>query len=265
MKKTFYQLLLLLLLPALSMAQSNVSSKDILAKINAGQAVTYTNVRISGDLDLTQLTNKTLVKNRLNDMGSKIYLSTVTAPLTFINCVFTGDVLAYYNPDNDKFQLFNQSDEEVFNTNFEKDVTFSGCTFEKASVFKYSEFKGKVSFAGSRFKDEALFKYAEFSSAPNFSKAAFEDVANFKYVKFPAATSFQAASFRDDADFKYAEFESNADFKSSVFNRLANFKYSKFIAPEFKGAQFKGDEDFKYTMVNGRKMSASTILTGISR
>jgi hypothetical protein len=190
MKKTLYYFMLLLIMPALSMAQSSVSSKDIIAKINAGQAISYTNARINGDLDLTQLANKKLVKNSKNDMDSKAYLSTVTVPLTFVNCVFTGDVLAYYNPDNDRFQLFKESENVVFNTNFENDVTFSGCTFEKTSAFKYSEFKGKVSFTGSRFRDEALFKYAIFTSAPNFSKVSFEDVAVFKYVSYKLSGSF---------------------------------------------------------------------------
>lgn len=266
MKKIFYHLFLLLILPAASFAQSSVSAKEVIAKINAGQAVSYRNTRIEGDLDMTQLVNKKKVKTTSNDGddNSKSYLSIVTAPVSFVNCTFTGNVLAYNNPDNDRFGVFKDSKNEVYNTNFNAAVTFSGCTFQEDAAFKYSEFKDKVSFAGSRFKNEALFKYSVFAFAPDFSKVVFEENAVFKYVKFPAATSFQAVSFRDNADFKYAAFNSKADFKNAVFTGMADFKYSQFSDPDFKGARFDGDEDFKYSSVNGKKIG-SAIVTGIAR
>lgn len=263
MKKIIY--FLLLILPAASFAQTSVSSKDILAKINAGQAVSYSNVRIVGDLDMTQLANKKQVKNRTDDQDSKSYLSVVTVPLTFVNCTFSGAVLAYFNPDNDRNRAFRESLNEVYNTNFSSDVTFSGCTFLDDAEFKYSDFKGRVSFAGSSFKHEAMFKYSTFAAAPDFNKASFEETATFKYVKFPASSSFQSASFKDDADFKYAEFASNADFRNAIFSGMANFKYSQFRTPDFKGAKFNGSEDFKYTTVNGEKVKGSALITGLPR
>jgi uncharacterized protein YjbI with pentapeptide repeats len=264
MKKIINQLFLLLLLPAVSFAQSSISAKDIIAKINTGQAVSYNNIRIEGDLDMTQLANKQLIKNTVNDSDdkSKSYLSKVAAPLSFVNCTFTGKVLAYFNPDNDKSKMFTESRNDVYNTNFTSDVTFSGCTFQDDVAFKYSHFDGKVSFAESIFKKDAVFKYSMFASNPNFSQTTFGQNASFKYVKFPAATNFQSALFKDDADFKYADFGSKADFRNTVFTGTADFKYSQFSDPDFKGAQFNGSEDFKYTSVNGNKIKLSAIVTG---
>ena len=58
MKKSVQLLFLLLLLPALSFAQTRVDAKEIIAKINRGEAVNYKNARIEGNLDLTQLATK---------------------------------------------------------------------------------------------------------------------------------------------------------------------------------------------------------------
>lgn len=263
MKKTINSLFLFFLLPAFGVAQASVSSKDIIAKINAGQAVSYANVYIEGDLDLTSLLNKKLEKGSADsdsENNSKTYVSTVTAALSFVNCTFSGKVLAYATPETGKF--LTRLKNEVYNADFLADVTFNGCKFLEEAEFKYSRFKGNVSFAGSRFHDEAVFKYAVFSAAPDFSKASFDGDAIFKYVKFPANTKFQAASFSDEADFKYASFKSGADFGKSVFTGLANFKYSKFSSPNFQGASFKGSEDFKYTSVNGKKADSYTIIGG---
>jgi len=254
MKKLIQILFVLLLLPALTFAQTSVAAAEIISKINRGQAVSYKNARITGDVDLTQLQNKKLENNSDSDNSTKNYISTVMAPLSFVNCTFTGKVLAYYNPNANTINLFADEPNEIFNTNFTKDVRFENCTFEEESAFKYSRFDGAVSFAGSNFKEEALFKYAHFNNgSANFSKTSYHETANFKYVKLQESISFAGASFRDDADFKYAKFPRNSSFEKATFAGFANFKYAEFTNPNLKGISFNnGSQDFKYTKVNGR-------------
>ncbi len=252
-------LLLFLLFPLASFGQTPVTTSSILSKINAGQAVTLTNAVIDGDLDLTHLANRKPENTRDDDESwTKTYVSVVTAPVSFVNCRFTGKVLAYQSIESGK--LLKKINPEVNNTNFNADVTFTGCTFEDDVAFKYSAFKGDVSFSGSRFKSEALFKYAKFSSAPDFSRAVFSDEAIFKYVSFPALSSFSGAIFHGDADFKYAKFKSGANFSNVTFARLANFKYSSFSSPKFKGTVFSGESDFKYASVDGRKATERSVV-----
>ncbi|WP_210487551.1 pentapeptide repeat-containing protein [Rufibacter aurantiacus] len=264
-KRLTHLLLLFLLLPALAWAQTSVPASEIIAKINRGEAVSYQNATITGDLDLTQLQNKTLKKNESGGKhDSKVYNSTVTAPVSFTNCTFQGNVLAYYNPnsiDGDGLKVNLQNGkEEVYNTNFEKDVRFEKCTFEKRSAFKYSVFNADASFAGSTFQQEALFKYSKFNGKIDFAKARFNEVANFKYVNFPAKTDFKGASFNEEADFKYASFPQGGDFQNAVFNSLANFKYAKLSDPmQWKGASFKGGQDLKYASLNQKSFSAAAL------
>jgi uncharacterized protein YjbI with pentapeptide repeats len=267
MKNLFLFLLAFILVPVSLWAQTTVPASEVIARINRGERVSYKNVTITGNLDLTQLQNKTLVTtNKTNDDYSiqREYVSKVKAPLTFENCTFQGDVLAYYNPDNiegDNIKLEKRDlKNEIYNTDFEAAVTFANCVFEGKSAFKYSKFKDAVSFAGSTFKKEALFKYMKVQEAVDFSKAKFFEDATFKYVKFPEAANFSGATFADIANFKYAQFSDGADFQRARFTGFVDFKYIQLKGNvTFSGATRTGDLDVKYAMGNNSKLSTSLI------
>ncbi|WP_299991033.1 pentapeptide repeat-containing protein [uncultured Pontibacter sp.] len=259
MKKSFL-LLFLLAIPFLTWAQTRVNASEIIDKINRGEAVTYKNAVIVGVLDLTTLDNMHIEKKSDDKYSTKEYLSTVKVPLTFVDCTFKDDVLAYYNPDNQDIKLFNRKN-EVFNTNFDKAVRFENCVFEGYSAFKYSKFKEDVSFAGSRFRHEGNFKYSKFSKSADYSNVKFEEEANFKYTNFPQTASFDRATFRREANFKYTKFSQDANFRQANFRGLANFKYTKVGNNlDFQRTEFNGDEDFKYTQVNNRKVSRADLV-----
>lgn len=207
-------------------AQNRIKASDIIKQINDGKAVQYNNVEIEGDLDLTDIASRDRKRTGNAFDHSETYESYVASSLSFTNCTFLGDVLAYYNIDRR---------DETYIAHFEKDVIFKNCVFQRASEFKYSEFNGTAQFDGTTFNNVANFKYAEFSGGPNFSKVKFDDGADFKYTDFPRGTSFEKATFRGHA----------------------NFKYSKFKTPlNVTGVDFRGDEDFKYTRVDGRSFTS---------
>jgi len=255
-------LFLLLVLPLVTWAQNRVNASDIIAKINRGEAVSYKNATIVGDLDLTQLQNMKVVNKPDNRHSTTEYLSTVTVPLTFVNCTFKGDVLAYYNPDMEGLKVLSKNKKnEVYNTNFEKEVRFEDCEFEGVSAFKYSKFREKASFAGSGFKNEANFKYSKFSTDADFTETRYGDEANFKYTDLPRLASFRGAIFNREANFKYTKFGRDADFRQANFRGLANFKYTKVAANmNFDKATFEAGDDFKYTQVNNRKTSRAELV-----
>lgn len=258
MKKLAQVLCVFLFLPAFTFAQAKVDAGEIIAKISRGEAISYKNVRIEGALDMTQLANKRLKSGHDGENNSKFYISTVTAPISFINCTFSGQVMGYHNPDANKIITKNNGG-TIYNTNFEQEVLFQNCIFDQEVAFKYSEFADKVSFAGSEFRDNAIFKYTKFKSGPDFSKAKFNGTVVFKYVKFPENTDFSQVTFNGDTDFKYADFPAGVNFRKATFNDFANFKYSKLTKPNLEGATFKGSQDFKYTQVNGHKVALSAL------
>lgn len=267
-------LALVLLLPAWSFATTQVPASRIIAQVNEGQAVSYSDFEIVGDLDLTSI-KETKPDERQEGIqgiftGSDLtYWSHVRVPLEFSRCVFRGDVLAYVHDDDA---------DKTTNVIFHKGVSFQGCEFQGKSHFKYAKFKGAADFKNTAYRSEALFKYAKFSMDSDFTASRFQDDANFKYVKFPAAAIFADAVFRGEANFKYAEFPMAADFEKAGFQGEANFKYAKFRAaavfadaafgrqanfkyaefaqrPDFSGAGFSGSSDFKYAKVQGESFT----------
>jgi hypothetical protein len=225
--KKIYIALAVILIGASALAQTRIKAGDIITQVNEGKNVSYSNAEIVGVLDFTDLknrTNKRTYNGWYNDNDT--YESTVEVAVSFTNCTFPDDVVAYYHLERSG---------DTFIANFERSVAFKNCTFKRASEFKYSEFDDDVDFTGSTFYESANFKYAEFSRGPSFAEVKFEDGADFKYTEFPRETSF----------------------KKATFYGLANFKYTKFRSPlNLENVSFRGNEDFKYTKIDGRSFTS---------
>lgn len=251
MKSLIYTFLLTILLVPAALAQRNVDAKEVFRKIDRQEAVDYQNVTITGDLDLTELSNK---KRRNEERWSgEAYQSRVQVPVTFRNCRFTGKFLAYKNLKEDS-KLWN--DGVTYTTDFDEAVTFENCTFEDEAAFKYSTFRQRALFTGNTFGKETLFKYARFDNASDFSGSTFKNYANFKYTKFDEAVSFQKVRFGGYADFKYTKFDEGVSFGNAEFEELADFKYTHLPrGSHFDAARFNGATDFKYTTLDGQRFS----------
>ncbi len=244
--KTFNILFIaaLLLVPSLTFAKSQVKASRIIDQINAGKTVKYKDAEIVGNLDFTSIKDVTLDKEtkrnrRWGKSTTLTYWCHVRSLVSFINCVFKGDVLAY---------VHDKDENETHNAIFYKNVDFQGCDFKGKSAFKYVKFKSDANFKNTQYHKEALFKYTKFSTNVSFSSSIFYRDANFKYTEFPESVYFDKANFQHLANFKYTKFPEKVTFEDAQFKRVADFKYTKF--PEgvtFEDAQFKGDANFKYT------------------
>jgi len=249
MEKLKALIIIMAFLPVVSFGQTRVEASDVLDQINKGKAVNYKDAEIVGDLDFTAVKDVTREGHDhwLNIWSTKTYSCHVKSPVSFVNCLFLGDVLAYIHDD---------AENETYNAVFHEDVDFEGCEFRRESAFKYAKFLKKANFENTKYQEEALFKYAKFSTGVSFSKACFYDDANFKYTKFPEAVSFSGVTFKQDADFKYTKFPRGVNFAKTEFGGWADFKYTKFSEPvNFEGTVFKEDAEFKYAKVDGRSFT----------
>ncbi|QKZ12197.1 pentapeptide repeat-containing protein [Spirosoma sp. KUDC1026] len=241
-----------------ALAQKSIDAKEIIAKINRKEAVTYQNVTITGDLDLTNLANRREISEGNWGNQSREFLSVVEVPITFRNCSFTGKVLAYHTDEEEGKRLLSKNN-TVYNANFTEAVTLENCQFTDNAAFKYSVFEQQARFSGNTFQREALFKYAKFQDAATFNGSAFKGYADFKYAKFDEASAFQGANFSKSADFKYTKFSEGVDFRQARFTGFTDFKYTKFPnGSTFDDTRFDGPTDFKYTTLAGRKFSPSS-------
>lgn len=249
MKAINIALICLMVLPVFSFGQQRIEAEEIIGLINNGRPVSFQNAVITGDLDFSSIEEVTADKPlRRSRWSTQSYTCHVKSPISFTNCTFRGDVLAYLHVERKN---------ETYNAVFYEDVSFEGCEFEEASAFKYVKFEKEADFENTRYSEEALFKYSKFSTDVSFAGSEFDGYANFKYTKFPEEADFSQTVFHRDADFKYTKFPEGVNFEGAEFQDLANFKYTKFSEPlNFEDAEFDGQTDFKYTSIDGRSFTS---------
>jgi len=225
-KRTVISLFLTLLFVGFAVAQQSVSASDIMADIKAGKDISYENVTVTGDFDMTFMEEKLpdLPKKRKwwKNGGSNSVEEQIESSISFKNCTFEGNVYAYFHDD----EFLGTGSKYTFIANFEDDVTFENCTFKEDALFKYSEFDQDASFAGSEFNERTTFKYAEFENNVSFANTNFRESAVFKYTQFKEGVSFNNAKFMDNLDIKYMEVRGNFDAKNMTVSNRIDAKYT---------------------------------------
>ena len=252
MKKTI-TLILCLCLTTVAIAQKTINAEDIMADIKEGKNISYSNVTIDGDLDFTLMDDamKKLPKKRKNNWWNGNSTNevdyTITVDISFTNCVFKNDVLAYI-PDEDSGY--------TFTADFNENAIFKNCKFEGKAMFKYSSFEKDSDFSGAIFEDDTTFKYAKFFRNSDFSNTQYAEAATFKYSEFKRNVSFANSVFEDSAVFKYTKFKDGVSFKNVSFEEDLNIKYMK-VSGDFNitGMKVAYDIDSKYTKINGKGFS----------
>ncbi len=226
-----------------------VDADEIIRKAKNGENVRYENVTIKGVVDLTAYYDEKgdlPRKSWFNGNDNKIE-NTLRGEITFINCEFTDDFIAYYRDDRSEY---------TFISHFDSDVTFRDCTFRRDAAFKYSEFREGAAFSNTTFGDNSNFKYAEFKEKSTFEKSVFEDDSDFKYAEFDDMVNFANSVFKEEANFKYAEMEDGVKFTNTIFDGFWNIKYAEMDKDvDLKGIQVNDDLDAKYTKINGRSFN----------
>lgn len=200
---------LLITFSTASFAQNTIKASDIMDAIKDGKDITYSNATITGILDFTFMDEKLeeLPTRRRwwRDGKDNEVNETVISKVSFINCTFEDDVIAYFHDKRSEY---------TFTADFEKDVKFENCKFNRNAMFKYSVFERAASFNGSSFNEESTFKYAEFEDKADFGKTFFDEDAMFKYTKFRDGANFNDAKFDRSLDMKYTKIRGDFDIKN---------------------------------------------------
>ncbi|MGK0413024.1 MAG: hypothetical protein ACJA1B_001226 [Polaribacter sp.] len=252
LKITF--LLFLLFASALSYSQKNIEASNIMKDLKAGKMVSYKNATIIGVLDFTYMEEalEKLPRKKKNswwNMGDSdnTIKKLIEEKISFINCTFKDDVLAYIPDENSGY---------TFIASFEDEVIFKNCNFKSKAMFKYSRFESNTDFTGTNFEDDSTFKWAKFDKEISFSKTRFTEISTFKYATFKKYVSFTDAVFEDSAVFKYTKFNDGVSFENTNFEEDLNIKYME-VSGNFNltGMKVGYDIDSKYTKINGRSFN----------
>ncbi|WNW02177.1 pentapeptide repeat-containing protein [Tenacibaculum sp. HL-MS23] len=232
-------------------AQKTVNASDIIRDVKNGKSVTISNATIKGVLDFTfmdeALPKLPKRKSWWNNGGSNTIEKQITNKVSFVNCTFNDDVLAYIPDEKSGY---------TFIANFEDEVIFKDCTFKQKAMFKYSDFERNTDFSNTKFNNDSTFKYAKFEREISFENIFFDEPATFKYADFKKHVSFANAVFNESAIFKYTEFNNGVSFKNVKFEEDLNIKYAK-VSGDFNitNMNVAYDIDSKYTKINGLSFS----------
>jgi len=224
MTKFFLSFLIVLSVASVS-AQRTVSAAKIMDDIKKGKDISYENVTVTGVLDFTyHLAKADKYTKYAWWNGSNAVKEEIESEISFLNCTFDSDVLAYIHVEESGY---------TFTADFEKPVTFRNCEFTRNAMFKYSLFDESVDFSGSIFWRDNTFKYAEFESKATFSKATFKKDAIFKYAKFNEGVSFFGANFKEHLDIKYLNVSGQFDIHNMEVGHDIDAKYTEINGKSF--------------------------------
>lgn len=243
--------LLLVILCTTAFAQKTVYASDIINDVKAGKSIKIQNATVEGVLDFTFMDEALpkLPKRRKwwNNGGSNTVEKQIKNSISFINCTFKDNVLAYIPDENSGY---------TFVANFEDQVIFKDCTFKRKSMFKYSDFKDSADFSGTKFMDDSTFKYAEFNKDISFENTFFDEPATFKYAEFNRFVSFANATFKETAVFKYTDFGDGVSFNNVQFEEDLDIKYVKVSGKfDITNMDVGYTIDSKYASINGKSFN----------
>lgn len=231
-------------------SQKTVYAEDILKDIKAGKDISISNATIKGILDFTYMDEQLekQPKKRASRKRNNTIKYKVSSKVSFINCIFRNHVLAYI-PDGDNTGY-------TFIADFEDDVIFKDCMFERKAMFKHSVFAGSASFEGSTFDAGTTFKHALFDQVANFKNTVFESNSTFKHAIFKEMVQFDASIFHENVTLKHTLFRNGLSLQNVQFKGSLDMKHTM-IKGKFNmtGMKVSDDIDSKHTIINGKSFT----------
>lgn len=231
-------------------SQKTVYASDIIKNLKAGKDISISNAKIEGVLDFTEMEEKlkNLPKRKPRKVKSNSIHNLIAIKISFSNCIFENDVLAYI-PDHEKSGY-------TFIADFKKSVSFAHCNFKGKSMFKLSKFYQECSFQGTIFQDDSTFKHADFESTSDFSKTIFSENITFKHTVFKKYVSFNESVMKENLNFKHTQFLNGVSLRKIKIDGVLNMK-CMMVNGKFNmsGMKVRDDIDSKHTIINGQNFS----------
>jgi len=232
-------LILLLAFLTTTCASTNLDKNmnDFEELIRAGKDVYIENKTFKEAVDFTKI----LPPNPVNIGSNRVR---IVSSVTFMNCTFESDVIAYSLDENGNKTY----------TSFQSNLSFIGCTFNGSVNFRSSTVLGRVVFSGSYFEKTANFEECSFQQLTHFNKCAFHEELRF-----------QNTFFMQRVNFINAEFDANVSFQGSTFNSTAQFSNTRFIGyADFSMINWRENVFFNYAEIADRSVFNSSRFSGIA-
>lgn len=206
-----------------------IPAEEIASKVMAGQPVDYSNVIITGFLNLSGLDKEVSRLFRIRN-------STFSEAANFENAVFKETV--------DLAESTFRGNVSFGKARFVADSNFSNAKLEGETDFHGTEFQARANFIRSSVLNDSSFDDVLFAQDANFAAALFNDTS-FDNSRFEGDAIFIGSNFTGNAEFDFARFFRLANFWNALFWKDVSFTNAKFEGPViFKNADFKGNTSF---------------------
>lgn len=225
--------------------QRIVPADEIIAKIQNNQPVAYSNVIVSGDLDLSGL-KPAEISTSFSLINSTVQNASFDGASFEKEAVFWGTTF--------RSASFNK-------TKFNANSDFSNTSFHRVG-FLGSDFNHPVSFDGAEFQENVSFEESQFQKDASFNSVRFLGEADLNYTNFLYYTYFSGAQFLKNALFSDVKFQGTSDFSSADFSGGANFFGSQFGATSFTNCTFRGRAMFGLTRFSGLSSFGEALFSG---
>lgn len=191
MQRIFLSLATVLVLSFSVFGQSSakvVAASEIIEQFEKGGKIAYENVTIAGDLDLTNLPNRTndAVYPEKNKTA-RVYSAKIAQPISFKNVVFNGKVDFFRKAEN-------AQEISEYRLQFGSAVVFENCIFNQTVDLELTNFDAAVSFADSVFKAKPSFIRIGLQKTPDFTRTVFENGSIFKNFQADQPQNLSAAA-----------------------------------------------------------------------
>ena len=207
-------------------AQTSVDADDLVARLQAGEAIEQDGLHIVGPLDLRSLGEVTV---SLRCEACVITGGVVATDVVFARSVeldgvrIEGDVDLRGAVFQGPVLVRGQGPESGFTGAF--DASFA--SFEDTAGFDGLRFGGDATFTGARFAEEASFSGSTFTGAADFEQVGFGGLTSFNGLRDRAGTvpaapflgpvSFRSATFERPADLALRTYAGGLDLSNAVF------------------------------------------------
>ena len=225
---------------------SAIAAQTILSQIRSGQPVSYNNITVTGQLDLSRLEGP--VRHPLTITNSRFLGPLKMEGLTLSQGL---DLRGSVFQDNVSFSRSRfLGDTKLSGARFLKQADFSDVYFEGVSSFIATHFSGDCSFSSAQFNGDAAFLGAVFAGDVDYDDASFIRSASFRAARFDDVRFFET-EFSGQVTFLSALFSGNATFAATRFQSDVVFRQARFLMGSTFGlSSFAGLADFGAVQFN---------------
>lgn len=197
-----------------------LTAEQLISGIAKGEAQTYRDVTIEGDVNFTRIASAQLTPNN--------FVATIAVPLYFERCAFKGKVVGFeHNGDTARVSRFTAA-VSFQNCRFEGEVDLRGSTFDHHLYLNTSLFDKNVQLQATRIGGDFRLEKAIFSGDLLLQEAVINGSCWAKEATILGQFSAQQADFWQNAVFAGLNVRGYADFGLAYFRRSAFFEYGNY-------------------------------------